>query len=55
MFMRAQPCDLILLVVPPAGQPIGLPGEDTNKWIFPQMMQAQNDDCSYILKLNLHY
>lgn len=49
MFMRVRPCNLILLGVLSAGQPIGLPGEDTNKWIFPQMMQAQNDDCSCIL------
>ena len=55
MSMRVWPCDLILLGVLPTGQSIGLPGEDTNKWIFPQMMQAQNDDCSCILKLNLHY
>lgn len=55
MFMSVRPCDLILLVVPPAGQPIRLPGEDTNKWIFPQMWLAKNDDCRCILKLNLHY
>lgn len=40
MFMRVRPCDLILLGVLSASQPIGLSGEDTNKWIFPQMMQA---------------
>lgn len=40
MFMRVRSCDLILLGVLPAGQPIGLPGEDTNKWKFPQMIQA---------------
>lgn len=55
MSMGVRPCDLILLGVLPAGQPIGLPGEDTNKLIFPQMMQAQNGDCSCILKLNLRY
>lgn len=55
MFMSVRPCDLILLGVLSAGQPIGLPGEDTNKWIFQQMLQAQNDDCSCILKLYLHY
>lgn len=40
MSMRVRPCDLILWAGYPASQPIGLPGEDTNKWIFPQMMQA---------------